>query len=354
MEEVRTFNYEGQTIFVGLDVHKKDWKVSIHFEDIAHKRFTMAPEPEKLVHYLHKNFPGAIYQTVYEAGFSGFSVYRNLNALGVDCRVVHPGDVATTDKERRGKTDVRDANKLARELRSGTLTSITVPDETREQDRALLRQRKAVQKELNRIKQRIKSHLAFKGIRLPTELDKPSWPIRMFDWLEELSDRSEDMVLSSLLRQLRSNKEELKQMNVLVLALSRTPRYQDEVRYISSLRGIGALSALTFLCETGDINNYPDMDHLCGYVGLVPSCHSSGEKERKGRLNHRGNKIVRTMLIECAWQAVQRDPQLHLDYCQYCKRMDKDKAIIRIAKKLLSRIRYVLIHRGEFAYRYLT
>lgn len=354
MEEVRILNYEGQTIFIGLDVHKKDWKVSIHFEDIAHKRFTMDPEPEKLAHYLRRNFPGASYQSVYEAGFSGYGACRNLNALGVHCMVVHPGDVATTDKERRGKTDVRDANKLARELRSGTLTPITVPDEAREQDRSLLRQRKAVQKELNRIKHRIKSHLAFRGIRLPAEFDRASWPVRMLGWLEELSERTQNAVLSSLLRQFRSNKEELKQMNMLVLALSRTPRYQDEVRFISSIRGIGALSALTFLCEAGDIRNYRDMDHLCGYVGLVPSCHSSGEKERKGRLNNRGNKILRTMLIECAWRAAQRDPQLHLDYCQYCKRMDKDKAIIRIAKKLLSRIRYVLMHRCEFDYSYLT
>lgn len=354
MEEVRRLDYKGQTIFVGFDAHKKDWKVSIHFEDIAHKRFTMTPEPEKLSHYLHKNFPGANYQAVYEAGFSGYGACRKLNAMGVTCMVVHPGDVATTDKERRGKTDVRDANKLARELRSGSLIPITIPDETREQDRAILRQRKAVHKELSRIKHRIKSHLAFKGISIPVELDKPSWPIRMSIWLEELSDKTQDAVLSSLLRQLRSNKEELKQMNLLILKISRTTRYQDKVGYISSIRGIGALSALTFLCEIGDIRNYKNMDHLCGYVGLVPSCHSSGEKERTGGLNHWGNKIVRTMLIECAWRAVQGDRRLHLDYREYCKRMDKYKAIIRIAKKLLSRIRYVLMNECEFNYSYLT
>ena len=101
MEEIKGCQHKEQKIFVGLDVHKKSWSVSVYYENSCHKTFSQPPDPATLYNYLHKTFPEYRYYVVYEAGYSGFWIYRQLTALGIHCMVVHPGDVGTTDKERR-------------------------------------------------------------------------------------------------------------------------------------------------------------------------------------------------------------------------------------------------------------
>jgi hypothetical protein len=73
-----------------------------------HSTFTQLPDPSVLVNYLTRNFPGATYHAVYEAGYSGFWIHDQLRGKGIDCIVVNPADIPTTDKERTGKTDKAD------------------------------------------------------------------------------------------------------------------------------------------------------------------------------------------------------------------------------------------------------
>ncbi len=115
MEQINKLDFTGQSIYVGLDVHKKSWAVSIFSEQCEHKKFTQPPQADKLAHYLKRNFPGATYQAVYEAGFSGFGAHDQLQERGVNCLVVHPADVPTTNKERTSKRDRTDCRKLARQ-----------------------------------------------------------------------------------------------------------------------------------------------------------------------------------------------------------------------------------------------
>jgi transposase len=97
------------------------------------------PDPDQLAKYLRTNFPGAEYHAVYEAGFSGFESCRRFQELGVNCIVINPADVPTSQKERIQKTDKADSRKLARSLRSGELSGIQLPDKQLEADRALVR-----------------------------------------------------------------------------------------------------------------------------------------------------------------------------------------------------------------------
>src|SRR5690606_5559554 len=131
--------FEGQSIYVGIDVHKKSWKVSIMTKDLDYKTFSAVPKADKLNSYLREHFPGADYYTAYEAGFSGFWLHRELTKLGIKSVVVNPADIPTTDKERRQKEDQRDSRKIAQTLRSGQLKSIYVLSEKAQQDRTLLR-----------------------------------------------------------------------------------------------------------------------------------------------------------------------------------------------------------------------
>jgi len=80
----------------------------------------------------------------------------------------------------------------------------------------------------------------------------------------------------------------------------------------------------------------------------VPSTKSSGEKERTGDITPRGHSVLRTAIIESSWTAIRNDPSLMKSYLSYCKRMESNKAIIKIAKKLLSRIRFVLSNKKPY------
>jgi transposase len=98
---------------------------------------------------------------------------------------------------------------------------------------------------------------------------------------------------------------------------------------------------MTILTEIETIDRFANFDKLCGYIGLIPSTNSSGEKEKVGNLTPRGHTL-RSAIIESAWVAARLDPALCKSYHDYCKRMEPNKAIIRIARKLLSRIMSVL------------
>ena len=101
MNKISRLDFEGQQIYVGMDVHKKSWSISIFTEEFEHKTFTPPPEVGTLVNYLKRNFPGASYKSVYEAGYSGFWIHDRLQEHGVQCLVVNPADVPTKDKERK-------------------------------------------------------------------------------------------------------------------------------------------------------------------------------------------------------------------------------------------------------------
>jgi len=117
----------GQHVFIALDVHKRSWVVAIVTEQTDFKTFTQPPEVRLLVSYLHRHFPGATYHCVYEAGYCGYWICEQLRAHGIDCIVINPADVPTTDKEKKHKTNKVDARKLARSLRNASLCHCTCP-----------------------------------------------------------------------------------------------------------------------------------------------------------------------------------------------------------------------------------
>lgn len=346
-------SFTGQNFYLGIDCHKGSWTVTILNEEREHKTMNTEPNPGMIANYMKRNFPGGIYHAVYEAGFSGFKAYRELNALGVKCIVTHPADIPMSLKEKLQKTDKVDSRKLARSLRSKELTAIDVPSVDLEADRALVRQRFTVMKELSRTKNRIKSFLFEFGIDIPerfTLAQQRHWSKSFMEWLKGLTfdQQSLKQVLENYIRIGEIQRAELLGSNRQVRALSQSETYRDNYRLLVSVPGIGLMTAMTILVELGDIRRFERLDDLCNYIGLVPSMHSSGEKTQTGKMMHRGRKEIKIMLIEAAWVAVSQDPAMMAKYTELKKKMHKNKAIIRIARKLISRIRYVLIHQQEY------
>jgi transposase len=341
---------DGQRIYSGIDVSKKSWRVSIMIGSHYYRAFTQVPEPEALCRYLQKHFPRAEYHSVYEAGYCGYWIDRQLKALHINNIVVHPADVPTSDKEHRRKNDPVDSRKLARSLSQGELTPLYVPSEEAEHDRSLVRMRQAFVKKQTRCKLQIKSLLAFSGISVPADCNERYWSRRYIAWLQQLrfSSESGSLALQALLQELVSLRSQILELTRAIRDLSRTPRYQASVVLLRTIAGISQMSAMMFLTELVDIRRFHSSDHLASYVGLVPDEHSSGDEQHLGRVSRRRNSRLRAQLIESAWVAVHADPVLASDFEALSRRMPKTKAIIRIARKLLNRIRYVLLQRQPY------
>jgi len=345
-------DFTSQAIYIGMDTHKKQFTVTIQGEHLSYKTFSQPPSPKLLIDYVKRNYPGADYYAAYEAGFSGFWIQEELQSGGVDCIVVNPCDVPTTDKERKQKRDPLDSRKIARALKNGELTAIHIPDKKSQQDRSLLRMRQRIVGNQTRCRNRIKGLLSFYGIDLPEQFNKSGthWSKRFMDWLRQLDlgHRSGNMALSLLLAEAMFSRDLLLKAGRDIRLLSKEERYAEDVRLLLTVPGIGMLTAMIFLTEIGDVRRFKKLDQLCSYVGLIPNVYGSGEKEKVGDITKRGNRHLKSHLIESSWVAARNDPALSMRYNELCSRMNGNKAIIRIARKLLNRIRYVLINKQEY------
>jgi len=137
-------------------------------------------------------------------------------------------------------------------------------------------------------------------------------------------------------------------VNKQVRKLSLTDAYYHNYQLLLSVPGIGLVTAITFLVQIGDINRFVQLDDLCNYVGLVPKMYGSGDKMQVGGMIKRGRKELKIMLIEASWEAIRKDPALMLKFNEMSKRMHKNKAIVRIARKILSRMRFVLQNQQRY------
>ncbi len=350
--QVKKLDFTGQKFFVGLDTHKNSWKVSIVHEELLLKTFVQPPEPDKLFAYLKRNYPGAEYYSAYEASYCGYWIHYRLTELGVNSIIVNPADIPTTNKEHVQKEDKRDSRKIARCLRNGDLTPIYIPSMKTLQDRTLVRNRYTIVKELKRFKHRIKSLLFFYGVNIPDEYNNRSghWPKRLIAWLDTLTfeEPSATYSLHILVKQVKNLRDILLDMTNHIRELSKTSTYKRNIELLTSIPGIGLITAMLLLAELEDVCRFKSLDQLCSYVGLIPSTNSSGDKELVGEITSRGHSRLRTAVVESAWITIKNDPALLMAFAKLCKRMDANKAIIRISKKLLNRIRYVLKNQQEY------
>lgn len=339
--------FNGQDIVLGLDVHKKNIKVQIRNQKIVLKRFTMNPEPEKLKQLLVSDYPGAKYDSVYEAGFCGYWLHRRLVAAGINNIIINPADVPTKQKEKSHKTDKVDCGKLARELENGSLEAIYIPTEEEEALRTISRLRFQIVKDQTRVKNRIISFLDLQGIRLSEEDEEKHWSRRFIEGIKNLKfpQSYSRLYLDKLIEELNHQRSR----NLEILRIIRKIAKQTEIiTLLRTISGIGLILAFTLYAELFNMNRFKKLDELAAMVGIVPSISQSGENKYDLGLTNRYNKYLRSLIVEASWKAISFDPALTASFNECSKRMSKQKAIIRIARKLLNRIRYVWINKKEY------
>ena len=344
-------DFTGENIYVGLDVHKRSWQVSIMTDHSRHKSFSQPPMATTLVNYLETNFAGGIYHSAYEAGFCGFWIHRKLKELGVNSIVVNPADIPTTQKELVQKEDKRDSVKIANGLRTGSLNAIYIPSEKSVEDRGLVRIRHLLVKDSVRYKSRIKGFLNFHGIPIPVSFNESShWSKRFMMWLKTIEMKSESgkYSIEMLIREIETLRLNILDITKKIRALSLTETYKINIELLQSVPGIGLITGMSLLTEIDKIERFDTTDKLCSFIGLVPTMRSSGEKEVHGHITYRSNHLLRRMLVESSWIAIRYDPALMRAYHEYCKRMEPNKAIIRIARKLITRIQFVWVNKQAY------
>jgi transposase len=335
-------------IFIGLDIHKKSWTVSIQTDLFFHKTYSMPSNAEDLYQYVERTFPDHAVDLVYEAGCSGFSAARYFLNLGWNVLVVNPSDVKRGDKERYQKTDALDSKNLSNQLKSGVLRGVFIPTEEHEQFTTLARHRTQVTKKLRQTKSHIKSMLLFHGIKVPDEFDNSNWTLAFIAWLEEIkfSTSCGDLALQGKIRMFKFIKSEYLEIANQMRAYCRKNNKKD-YNLLKSIPGIGGYLASVILAECGDLRRFNNEGQFSSYIGLVPGMYNSGELEKCLGITPRSRSQLRSYLVEAAWIAIRKDTEMQNYYRKHQGKNVKS-VIIKVAHKMARRILSVI--KTETAY----
>lgn len=346
MNKIKELDFEGKTIYCGIDSHKTNWKLNIRTDEFELRSFSQDPDPGLLSEYLKRNYPNARLKAVYEAGFCGFGIQRSLSERGIECIVVNAADVPSSDKERKRKDDRSDARKLSRQLADGNLKGIYVPDLFMEHARALVRQRWRLVQDQTRCKNRIKHLLMCNGIKIEV---KGSWSNKYVRALKEVAC-SEPLkaALDLAVGEYKQIRDLLKQALLAIRQLAKQEPFIQIQKYLQSIDGIGIINGMVIQTEIQDIRRFRVLDTLCSYAGFVPDIRSSDERMVVKGMTNRCNSFLREAIIESSWTLIRKDPAMLMKYNEYCRRMNTNKAIVRIAKHLLARIKYVWLNQTEY------
>lgn len=337
-------------LFIGIDIHKKSWKVHFCTDLVEGSGKTFPPDAETLYKYVKKQYKGYAVSVSYEVGCCGYTAARAFESYGWDTFIVNPADIPRPAKQSIIKTDKIDAKNIAKQLRAGNLIKITIPEIDRECLRSLTRQRTNILKDLKRVKQRIKSLLLYYGIEIPDEYDNASWSKNFISGIEEIEWNYQSIAttVNSML-QLRSYLDnELRMISNEMRAYCRR-NLKEDYYLLKSVPGIAGLSAAYILAELGDIRRFSSFKKFAGYVGMLPGMYSSGDSEHTRGVTPRSNKVVRSLLVEASWIAIRKDPVMQNYYRKHAGRNSK-AAIFKVARKLSSRIFSVI--KTETAYEF--
>jgi transposase len=252
---------------------------------------------DKLVRKLAAKFARLTF--CYEAGPTGYGVYRQIRSLGQECVVVAPSLIPRRPGE-RVKTNRRDALSLAKLLRAGELTAVWVPDERHEAMRELTRARGTAAEDLRRKRQHVSAFLLRHGLHYA---GKSSWSKAYLRWLGELkfAHVEQRIVFEEMLLAVRQASERVERLEQAIGAALPDWSLAPVVTGVMAMRGVDLVAASGFLAETGDLSRFTAPPELMGFLGMVPSERSTGDRIERGPITKAGNRRARRILVECAW-----------------------------------------------------
>jgi len=295
---------DDSAIFIGLDTSKLKISVAIaaggrtgevrFFGDISSEPASVA----SMVNKLAKR--GAKLHFCYEAGPTGYGLYRQIVGLGHDCVVVAPSLVPKRAGD-RVKTNRRDALSLARLHRADELTPVWVPDEGHEAIRDLVRACEAASKTQKQARQQLQSFLLRHG-RVYSGRSRP-WTRAHKKWLAEqrFDHPAHQILLAEYCQAIEDAGVRLERLTRLVQQTAASWSMAPVVAAYQAMRGVALMAAVTFAVEIGDVRRFDNPRQLMAYLGLVPTESSTGDRVQRGGITKAGNPRARRVLVEGAW-----------------------------------------------------
>jgi len=346
MKRVKKELQPGDKVFVGIDLHKLKWHVTVRTAEFELFCGSIPGKWEALQRLLDRYKGHQIY-TVYEAGYFGFWLHDNLVEYGAEC-VVTPPSLIPQEHGNRVKTDRRDSRKLAHFLAKEMLKRVWVPTEKERYHRQVIRRRRQLIGDRIRTQSRIKAELRLYGIDIPEPQSK--WTkiylgnlgrIRFNNrWMQESFKRLLELYCFL-------DKQIIKQTNLL-RKLSETKLYQERVQILTSTPGIGMIAAMELLLELQDVSRFQRADQIAAYVGLTPSQYSSADKVRMGRITCVGKNSLRATLVQASWALIRKDGVMREKYDRLKSRSGGKRAIVAVARTLLIRMRRMLLDNNPY------
>ena len=286
--------------YVGLDVHKESITIAVAESGrAAAKQFAEVPhEWAALAKALRRLGPTNRLRCCYEAGPTGYGLYRAMKTAGIDCVVVAPS-LVPVQSGRRIKTDRRDAVKLAHFLRSGDLTAVYVPDEATEALRDLERARDDAKKAQRAARHQLAKFLLRNG----RHWNRHGWTQAHLAWIRQqtLGHEAQRRVRDDYLKTVEDATARVDQLTRDIGELVEHSALAPLIKALQAMRGVQLVTGATIAAEMGDLKRFATARQFMAYLGLVPSEHSSGQSQCRGRITKAGNAHVRRVLVEAAW-----------------------------------------------------
>ena len=288
----------GTMTWAAMDVHARSTyaaSMDVVTGELTRQRFdTGAAEP--VVGWL-AGLPGPV-RACYEAGPTGFGLYRAAVAAGIDCQVIAPSKTPRPSGD-RNKSDRRDTDLLLRQLMAGALTPVAVPSVTFEAARDLARAREQVRLDLMRCRHRL-SKLVLRHGRV---WDRTAWTKAHHEWLaaQRFEQVNTELAFIDNLAACDGLSARREALDERLSGIALDPEFWPIVRRLRAFRGLDTLSALIITLEVADFTRFPRAAQLGSWLGLVPSREQSGESDRHGSITKTGSKYARRILVEAAW-----------------------------------------------------
>ncbi len=294
---------------------------------------------------------------VYEASGLGYGLADQLHEEGIECHVLSPTHLPKTRKAAKAKTDAKDAQMLLEQLRGHVLAgnklpAVWTPPQRVREDRELVRARIDVANETTRLKSKLLSTLKRYGVVRP-EWYTPQWSQRFVRWLRQDVLPTLDLAVRAVLEQLIDQYQQLivsrAKLDKAVHQLSREDRYALAFRKLTAIKGVGTITAMSFLTEMGDLFRFENRRQVAAYLGLCPASYESGQADdRKGRITRQGPARLRRVLCQAAWTSVAHCEQAQQDYHRIKQGQKKrtKKALVALMRRLAIRMWHVALGAG--------
>jgi len=286
----------GEGTFVGLDVHARSVVAGVIDAASGEVRSTGLPADTAGVVRWLQGLPGPVEMT-YEAGPTGYGLYRAAVAGGIGCLVAAPGLIPRAPGD-RVKNDRRDAVRLARLLRAGELVGIDVPTVGAEAARDLVRAREDARADLMRARHRLSKML----LRYERVYPGTAWTLAHDQWLrsQHLQHPAAEATLGDYYQAALQARLRRDRLDAAITELAQQPELAPVVNRLMCLRGVSTLTAVGLAVEIGDWHRLNGAN-IGAYLGLTPTESQSGARHTRGSITKAGNRHARRLLVEAAW-----------------------------------------------------